>query len=140
MLDTILLFEPAKKEYQDLVSQIGATYLSAGDANTRLLTINPFRFHKVSRYSNTSRELPKFSTRRSQCIGMSALLEEAIRSIYRDCGWNVKTSKSLYPSSPRYLILHQSGWMRLIKRLRKWGIPIRSRLTFAGALTADSSH
>lgn len=105
---TVLLLEPAKKEYHDLVSQIGAVYLSAGDDNTRLLTINPFRFHKsIKVQQHIERVTQIFNSAFPMYGAMSALLEEAIRIAYRECGWNLKSSKSMYTESPRYPTLRQ---------------------------------
>lgn len=86
-----LVFEPAKKEYRSLLNQPGMedVYLFSPNASMRFpLHINPFEFPKGLMLSEHIAQLKEvFEGSFPLDNPMPFLLDSAIETVYRNCGW-----------------------------------------------------
>lgn len=100
-----LVVEPAKGEYKDVFGM--ETDVSVYGTNPQIspmLKINPFSFPKgIHVLEHLDRLVEIFNVCWPMYAAMPAVLKNAVEKSYKDCGWNLLTSKNevneqLYPS------------------------------------------
>lgn len=93
-----LVIEPAKGEYKDIWNAIRQCNIFGTNPDiTPLLKINPFSFPDgIHVMEHIDRLVEILNAVWPMYAAMPAILKDAIEKTYRECGWNLATSKNLY--------------------------------------------
>lgn len=100
-----LVVEPAKGEYKDVFgTESDVSVYGTNPQISPMLKINPFSFPKgIHVLEHLDRLVEIFNVCWPMYAAMPAVLKNAVEKSYKDCGWNLLTSKNeldrpLYPS------------------------------------------
>lgn len=100
-----LVVEPAKGEYKDVFGmESDVSVYGTNPQISPMLKINPFSFSKgIHVLEHLDRLVEIFNVCWPMYAAMPAVLKNAVEKSYKDCGWNLLTSKNemdqpLYPS------------------------------------------
>lgn len=93
-----LVIEPAKGEYKDIWNVIRQCNIFGTNPElTPLLKINPFSFPEgIHVMEHIDRLIEILNAVWPMYAAMPAILKDAIEKTYKECGWNLSTSKNLY--------------------------------------------
>ena len=93
-----LVVEPAKGEYKDIFGgRKDVRVFGTNPAITPLLRINPFSFPKdIHVLEHLDRLVEIFNVCWPMYAAMPAVLKDAIRLSYEDCGWDLTTSRNCF--------------------------------------------
>lgn len=93
-----LVIEPAKGEYKDIWNVIRQCNIFGTNPDiTPLLKINPFSFPQgIHVMEHIDRLIEILNAVWPMYAAMPAILKDAIEKTYKECGWNLSTSKNIY--------------------------------------------
>ena len=93
-----LVIEPAKGEYKDIWNVIRqCNIFGTNPGITPLLKINPFSFPQgIHVMEHIDRLIEILNAVWPMYAAMPAILKDAIEKTYKECGWNLSTSKNIY--------------------------------------------
>lgn len=93
-----LVIEPAKGEYKDIFGgHRRVNVYGTNPYHMPLLRINPFAFpEKIHVMEHIDRLIEILNAVWPMYAAMPAILKEAVEKTYRECGWNLLTSKNRY--------------------------------------------
>ena len=93
-----LVIEPAKGEYKSIFGmENDVSVYGTNPELTPLLAVNPFSFpNGIHVLEHLDRLIEIFNVCWPMYAAMPAVLKKAVEQAYKDCGWNLNTSKNKY--------------------------------------------